>query len=152
MPYDEPVIRTDAPIAPRERTDNVASHIAEYGRGGLHSVATEAARNAIPSQRLTVGMLVYIVAEDRYDKLTAITPSVTWAEDVVGSGSTTTIPTQRIAGRVSSGTGAIEALTLGDGLEFDGTSVRVDNAVTDQIDAIETTVDGYAGGIDGGTW
>jgi hypothetical protein len=78
MPYNESVYKLGVPIAPTEPEDVNPTHIAEYGRGGLMSVATLAARDAIPAGRKTVGMLVYVSAESKYYTLTTL-PS-TWVE------------------------------------------------------------------------
>lgn len=76
MPHDEPVLPLGVPIAPTEPADTNPTHIAEYGRGGLMTVATTAARDAIPASRKTVGMMVYVSADSAYYTLTAL-PS-TW--------------------------------------------------------------------------
>lgn len=76
MPHAESVFPLGIPIAPTEPTDPNPTHIAEYGRGGLMSVADAAARDAIPSDRKTVGMLVYVQSESSYYRLSAL-PS-TW--------------------------------------------------------------------------
>lgn len=84
MPHSESVFPLGVPIAPTEPTDINPTHIAEYGRGGLMSVADTTARNAIPSERLTVGMLVYVQSSSTYYTLTAL-PS-TWTELQTGGG------------------------------------------------------------------
>jgi hypothetical protein len=78
MPHPEPVLPIGVPIAPTEPEDTNPTHIAEYGRGGLMTVASIAARDAIPASRKTVGMLVYVTADSKYYTLTA-TPN-TWGE------------------------------------------------------------------------
>lgn len=78
MPHPEPVLPLGVPIAPTEPADTNPTHIAEYGRGGLMTVASTAARDAISASRKTIGMLVYVTAESKYYTLTA-TPN-TWVE------------------------------------------------------------------------
>jgi hypothetical protein len=91
MPHTEPVLPIGVPIAPTQPEDTNPTHIAEYGRGGLMSVATTTVRDAIPSGRKKVGMLVFVQADSKYYTLTS-TPN-TWTE-FVGSG---TSPTADIA-------------------------------------------------------
>ena len=90
MPHPEPVLPIGVPIAPTEPADTNPTHIAEYGRGGLMTVADTTARNAIPASRKTVGMLVYVTAESKYYTLTA-TPN-TWVELATGGGLTPLVP------------------------------------------------------------
>jgi len=90
MPHSESVFPLGVPIAPTEPTDINPTHIAEYGRGGLMSVADTTARNAIPSERLTVGMLVYVQSSSTYYTLTAL-PS-TWTELQTGGGLEPLVP------------------------------------------------------------
>lgn len=90
MPHPEPVLPLGVPIAPTEPADTNPTHIAEYGRGGLMTVADTTARNAIPASRKTVGMLVYVTAESKYYTLTA-TPN-TWLELATGGGLTPLVP------------------------------------------------------------
>jgi hypothetical protein len=89
MSWTEPVTRVDAPIGPLAPTDSYPSHFANYGRGGCHSVASIAARDAIPASRLQVGMLCYVTADATYYTLTDDDP-VTW-EPFVGSAEITDI-------------------------------------------------------------
>ena len=84
MPHAEPVLPIGVPIAPTEPADTNPTHIAEYGRGGLMTVADTTARNAIPASRKTVGMLVYVTADSKYYALTA-TPN-TWVEHASSTG------------------------------------------------------------------
>jgi hypothetical protein len=88
MPHTESVFPLGIPIAPTEPTDTNPTHIAEYGRGGLMSVANAAARDALPADRKTVGMLVYVQSESAYYRLSAL-PS-TWVVWGAGGGGTVT--------------------------------------------------------------
>lgn len=78
MPHSESVLPLGVPIAPTEPTDANPTHIAEYGRGGLHSVATLAARGSISSDRKKLGMLVWVESEQKYHRLSALPD--TWVE------------------------------------------------------------------------
>lgn len=51
-----------APIAPTAAADNYASHIDIYGKGGFRVVADNTERNAIPSNRRSQGMWVYVLS------------------------------------------------------------------------------------------
>lgn len=90
MPHPEPVLPIGVPIAPTEPADTNPTHIAEYGRGGLMTVTSTAARDAIPASRKTVGMLVYVTDQSKYYTLTA-TPN-TWVELATGGGLTPLVP------------------------------------------------------------
>lgn len=82
MPHTESVFPLGVPIAPTEPTDTNPTHIAEYGRGGLMSVADLTARGAISDDRKKVGMLVYVQSEAKYFTLNALPSS--WVELATG--------------------------------------------------------------------
>lgn len=88
MPHSESVLPLGVPIAPTEPTDANSTHIAEYGRGGLHSVADLAARTNISSDRKRVGMLVWVESEQKYYRLSALPD--TWVELSAGGAGTVT--------------------------------------------------------------
>lgn len=76
-----------APIVPFSTQDEYPSHEAAYGRGGYRTVATTAARDAIPALRREAGMLVYVVDGGKIWKLAAdlsawteLSSSSSWAE------------------------------------------------------------------------
>ena len=50
------------PIAPTSTSDNYASHIDTYGKGGFRAVADNTARDAIKSNCRSEGMWVYVLA------------------------------------------------------------------------------------------
>lgn len=66
-----------AGIVPFTTEDQYATHFAGYGKGGWHSVATIEERDAIPAQRMEVGMVAFVVAEQRAYTLTSVSP-LTW--------------------------------------------------------------------------
>lgn len=142
-------IPVDAPLRPRSLTDNFPAHHANDGAGGLHNVATLAERDAIPANRMVLGMMCSVDEDGKTYQLTDDSPA-TWTEFSSGAGGGTSAQ-YRLIGRVSSGVGAYEQLTLGDGLVFSASTVAVDPAITTQIDDIQAVVDGYSGGVDGGT-
>ena len=69
MPYPEPIFPLGIPIAPTAFGDENPTHIAEYGRGGLHSVAGFSDLEDMPLTRQTVGMIGYVADEDAYYQL-----------------------------------------------------------------------------------
>lgn len=51
-------INLGAPILPATTEDIFPTHDAQYGKGGYRAVDTTAARDAIPYERRSVGMIV----------------------------------------------------------------------------------------------
>jgi hypothetical protein len=51
-----------APIVPGSTDDVFPTHDAQYGRGGYRAVANNAARDAIPAERRSAGMVVFTIA------------------------------------------------------------------------------------------
>jgi hypothetical protein len=49
------------PIVPGDTTDVYPTHLAQYGQGGYRAVADVAARDAIPAERRTLGMVVHTI-------------------------------------------------------------------------------------------
>lgn len=80
-------------IVPTAAGDTYATHDSSLGKGGLMSLADEAARLAITTQRLRTGMIVYQIDTDTYYKLKAgySTPTIAgdW-EEISVPGITTT--------------------------------------------------------------
>ena len=60
-----------APVAPASALDTYASHTEEYGQGGFRSVANTTARDAIPADRMKVGMLVHCLDTGTIFRLSA---------------------------------------------------------------------------------
>ena len=58
-----------AVIAPFTTDDTYATHDAKYGKGGYRTVETITDRDNIPEARRTIGMLVYVVSDDKIYKL-----------------------------------------------------------------------------------
>ena len=148
MPHAEAVLTVGVPLAPVEPADTNPTHIAEYGRGGLMSVASLAARDAIASDRKTVGMLVYVQAIPAYYTLSAL-PN-TWAVLSSGGGLTPLSPSP-------AGTYAIPSVTVDAFGRVTAASQNnnVASATTQQqilatVDDLVTNI--LVGGIFGGTW
>lgn len=55
------------PVAPKNSAEKYPAHDSQWGKGGYREVADIAARDAIPSERQRVGMLVWVA--DRGDTL-----------------------------------------------------------------------------------
>jgi hypothetical protein len=51
-----------APIGPGSTDDVFPTHDAQYGRGGYRAVENNAARDAIPAERRSAGMVVFTTA------------------------------------------------------------------------------------------
>jgi hypothetical protein len=149
MPYNEAVFPLGVPIAPTEPTDVNPTHIAEYGRGGLMSVATIAARDAIPSGRKTVGMLVFVSAESKYYTLSSL-PG-TWIELATGGGGLTPLVPS------PAGSYAIPSITVDQFGRVTTASLNNDVASATTQQQILVTLDQIVndiavGGVDGLFW
>lgn len=77
-----------APVVPFDTDDIYATHDEQYGKGGFRTVATTTARDAVPAERRTAGMLVYVVATTTTYQLAA--DLTTW--NAYSPGSSSTIP------------------------------------------------------------
>jgi len=58
-------IPVDGFITPRDSNNIYATHIAEYGKGGFHSVKTLEDRDMISLERLNIGMGVYVADNEQ---------------------------------------------------------------------------------------
>lgn len=106
-------VSVTGPVAPRNSGDLYPAHDSQYGKGGYREVADIAARDAIPSLRQTVGMLVWVADSDGMGNpetyiLTAIGDPGTYAVAAAGSskwtdGGTYLYPTAGAAKMVSVG-------------------------------------------------
>lgn len=79
-----------APIRPFDSADLYPTHEAIYGKGGVRTVASTTARDAIPALRREEGMLVYVAADQKTYQLAA--DLVTWAVANLGGIDPTTLP------------------------------------------------------------
>jgi len=80
-----PGVRVTGSIVPTDTADIYSTHDSLYGRGGLRTVTNATARDAIPADRRTHGMLVYVVADAQYYTLEA--DLVTWTAFAGGGAS-----------------------------------------------------------------
>ena len=73
-------------LAPSALTDTFPTHASNYGKGGVHNVASLAERDAITTQRRVAGMLCTVVGDpDIYRLESNLT---TWTAITTGGGST----------------------------------------------------------------
>lgn len=73
-----------AKVVPFTTEDTYATHVSEYGKGGWHEVASTTDRNAIPADRRTAGMAVYVTNESKLYTLNE--DLTTWTEFESGGG------------------------------------------------------------------
>lgn len=67
-------------IAPTDTSDTFATHDSVLGRGGLREVDSLEARDAIPDDRRRIGMIVYVLAEQKYYALFGDTTNLSWKD------------------------------------------------------------------------
>lgn len=97
-----------AKIVPFTTDDTFATHVSQYGQGGWHEVATTTARDAIPDDRLELGMAVYVTGESKLYILSALntgtTPyTKTWSEFEAGGGQIIQVDTMPTASADNAG-------------------------------------------------
>ena len=147
--WTTPIIPVDAPIAPRNPDDTYPTAFANYIKGGHHTAATTALRDAISADLLEVGMTCAVAADSVTYKLTSTSP-VTWAAESSGG---ITINTLKIVGRTTAGSGASEEIAVSADLSLSAQTLGIATAVTDGIDNIAADIALIADdGFDGGTW
>lgn len=73
-----------APIVPFDSADTYPTHDEKYGKGGYRAVADATARDAIPADRRTEGMLVFSIADGVTYQLEA--DLTTWGTFSAGGG------------------------------------------------------------------
>lgn len=73
-----------AKVVPVDSLDTYPTHDELYGKGGYRTVATTIVRDAIPADRRSVGMLVYVTANSHFYTLDANLTSWTDKGDLTG--------------------------------------------------------------------
>lgn len=86
-----------ATIKPYDSQDTYATHESKYGMGGWHEVTTIIERDAIPQERRSIGMAVYVQDDDTIYILKGGTGNNNWKALNTGESSTTYTHTQGIA-------------------------------------------------------
>ena len=71
-------INVSAPIAPNDTTDTFALFDSIYAKGSLREVADIAERDNISSERLSIGMIVYVLSENKYFKLISFSDNLSF--------------------------------------------------------------------------
>ena len=66
-------------ITPVNNASLYPTHYADFGYGGLRSVTSIAARDAIPTDRRDTGMMAYVISSDEYYKLEGGIDNSNWA-------------------------------------------------------------------------
>ena len=72
-----------AGISPINDASQFPTHYSDFGFGGMRTVDSLAERNAIPALRRVDGMLVYVIADTSYFRLSGGITNSDWAEFVV---------------------------------------------------------------------
>lgn len=77
-------------IAPSDTLDTYATHKAQFGHGGYRSVLDITERDAITTIRREIGMVAYVISEDKEYRLVGGIDNTNWTEIIasVGSGGT----------------------------------------------------------------
>jgi hypothetical protein len=79
--------RVLAPIVPPDSNDNFPTHIANYGKGNIHSTIDLTERDNIPVERRLEGMLCYVTSVARTFQLKGGVDNFNWQElQAAGSG------------------------------------------------------------------
>lgn len=78
-------------IAPSDTLDTYATHKAQFGHGGYRSVADITARDAITDIRREIGMVVYVISEDKEYRLVGGILNTNWVEIVTPIGNGTAV-------------------------------------------------------------
>jgi len=89
-----------ATIVPFDSQDTYATHDSTYGKGGWKQVTDLVERNAIPQERRSVGMAVYVEETDTIYLLKNGTSNNNWKAINTGSSSSTYVHDQGIAANV----------------------------------------------------
>lgn len=99
-------ISTSAP------SDVYPTHSANTGKGGYRSVADEAARNAIPTERREHGMIVYVQDVNKKYILEAGLTNSDWKEEVSSSNYTSSVPSTVQIGGLPAGFTAPDGISI----------------------------------------
>ena len=75
------------PISPTDTLDMYATHLASFGQGGYRSASTIIERDAILPLRREVGMVVYVIENQKEYRLVGGTANTNWSEVVSSGGS-----------------------------------------------------------------
>lgn len=67
-------------IAPTDTADTYATHDAVLGKGGLREVQTLLERDEIPNDRRRIGMLVYVIEDEKYYALFGDITNLSWKD------------------------------------------------------------------------
>jgi hypothetical protein len=73
-------------VEPNDLSDKYPTHNEIYGKGGFRSVADIAGRNGITPARRSVGMLVYVISEEKLYQLKGGLVDANWTELAFGAG------------------------------------------------------------------
>ncbi|TCC99520.1 tail fiber domain-containing protein [Pedobacter hiemivivus] len=93
-------------VEPNDLSDKYPTHNEIYGKGGFRSVADIAGRNGITPARRSVGMLVYVISEEKLYQLKGGLVDANWTELAFGAGGG---GTGTVVAIEKGGTGAITA-------------------------------------------
>lgn len=74
-------------VEPNDLSDKYPTHNEIYGKGGFRSVVDLAGRNGITPARRSVGMLVYVISEEKLYQLKGGLVDANWTEIAFGAGS-----------------------------------------------------------------
>ncbi|WEK18234.1 MAG: tail fiber domain-containing protein [Candidatus Pedobacter colombiensis] len=124
-------------VEPNDLTDKYPTHNEIYGKGGFRSVADLSERNGITPARRSVGMLVYVISEEKLYQLKGGLVDANWAEIAFGAGSGSG-GTGGVVAIEKGGTGAVTA-------EDARTNLGLGTMAIQNKDAVEIT----KGAIDG---
>src|SRR5271157_861441 len=89
MPTPLTGVNVAAPVVPFTDADTFPTHEAIYGLGGWREVANYTARDAIPSLRQEVGMMVYVLSDQTFWQLTTVGDPGTYSQIFMGSAGNT---------------------------------------------------------------
>lgn len=114
-------------VSPTDSTDTYATHVDIYGKGGLRSVADTDARDAIPADRRSEGMFVYVNANSTLYVLGS--DLTTWTEFSYESNDTNITDDLTFTANATTDLSTYGFTIQSDGLAalayFDGTNDRV---------------------------